>query len=410
MALPQIITEIAWAANPGDSSYVWTNISSDVKSVQYSRGRNAQLNVIQAGTSVVTLKNLSRQYEPGYSGGSNYPNVIPMKPIRVRAVIGGVSHTLFQHFVSSWPITQTGATYAEAQITGVDGFEMLTNNIIPGSSSPFAEELSGTRITHVLNAVSWSSSLRNISTGNTKAQSYTFTDLDKVNALAHIQTIVQLEAGLFFMDGSGNAVFLDRTTLQASPYSVSQLTISDRSADVPGVAAVAYASSKPSYDKTLIVNDWQIVPTTNAAYPSLVLEESVDSASQTSYFPRPSQITVPFISNGDGLSLAQYLVFQYKQPLLRHDSIVIKPGSGTTAWTHVATRELGDRITVIAHPPGGGSAYDVDERIQWINVTIPTDVSQTTCEWATYPASLGNFLTLDDANLGQLSANNCFAY
>lgn len=400
--------EIAFPNNPTDASLTWVNVTAYCRGFSYQRGRQHELNAIQAGTGAIQLKNLNRILEPAYSGSPYYPNVVPIKPVRVWMNLNGTQYLCFTHFIERWPQKRKGATYAEQQITTVDGFELLSAAQLPGAAYP--QELSGARITRALNAVGWPAAMRNISAGQSQVQSYTFASTDNVGALSHIQSVAQAESGLFFIAGNGYATFLDRNTLQASPYSVSQAVISDRSADVPGIATLGYSDIVPSYDKDLIVNDWQVTPTASGSYPGLVLQEAIDSTSEAQYFVRTQAQTVPLTTNTDALALAQYLAFSYRQPLLRHDSITVRPGKTAAAWLQVLSREIGDRITVIEHPPGGGTPYDADERIQYISVTVGDDVADATCQWATYPASVGTFLILDDANLGKLDAGNALAY
>lgn len=396
--------EIAFANHPLDATLTWTDVTVNCKGFTYNRGRQHELNQMQSGTGSVALKNLTRDFEPAYSGSAYYPNVVPVKPIRVWMNLNGTQHICFTHFIERWPAKRRGSTYSEQDITTVDGFRLLSNIQLPGATYP--SETTGARINRVLNAAGWPAGLRNIATGTSTVQAYTFADTDNVTALPHIQSMEQAENGLFFIAGDGTATFYDRNTLQSSPHTVSQVTISDRTADVTGgIAGITYSDSVPSFDVDLIVNDWIVTPT------GVVTQEAIDSTSQAQYGVSSQSITPPLTTAADALALAQVLALTYKQPLLRHDSLTIRPGRSATVWQQVLTRELGDRITVIEHPPGSGMPYDADELIQWINVTVGDDIGDATCEWGTYPASLGaNFLVHDDATLGTLDSTNSHGY
>ena len=399
--------EIAFSANPLDSTMTWVDVTAYCKGFTYSRGRQGgspELNQIQGGTGTVTLKDLARNFEPAYAAGAYYPNILPMKPIRVWMNLNGTQHICFTHFIESWPKKRTGPTYAEQDIATVDGFRILTNAQLAGAT--YASETTGARITRVLNNIGWPTGLRNIATGTMTVQAYTFADTDNVMALPHIQSMEQAENGLFFIAGDGTATFYDRNTLQSSPHTVSQVTISDQTADVTsGIAGITYQASTPTFDVSLITNDWIVTPT------GVTTQEAIDSTSQSQYGVSSQSITPPLTTAADALALAQVLVLTYKQPLLRHDSITVRPGRNATVWQQVLTRELGDRITVIEHPPGGGLPYDAAELIQWINFTVGEDIGDATMEWGTYPASLGaNFLVHDDATLGTMDSTNSHGY
>lgn len=395
MAKPGFIVEIAFASNPSDAAPVYTDVSRFVRDIEVERGRQHELDKMEAGTARITLKNLDRRFEPEYSGSPYYPNVLPMKPIRVRATLLSQTYTLFTGFVERWPQRRQGKNYAERQITAVDGFELLSNAILSGATYP--QELSGARITRILNAASWSSTARQISTGNSQVQAYTFLSSDQVTALGHAQDIEETELGLFFNDGPGHAVFLDRRALLSAPYNQSQCTFSDQSHDA---GAIPYVDIVPSYDKDLIVNDWVITRNGSSA-----TQEALDSSAILKFFRR-SQARSPLLtSDTEALAQAQFLLSRTKNPVLRHESVTIKPGDVAATWIQVLTREIGDRITTREHPPGGGTRIQIDSHIQHLKLTIAKDVKDSECAYQLLPADLTSYLVLDDAVNGKLDSN-----
>src|SRR5262249_52375189 len=62
---------------------VWTDISSKVLEIQIPGGRQYDLDTIQAGTCTLTLDTPDRRFDPTYTAGLYYPNVLPMVGIRV---------------------------------------------------------------------------------------------------------------------------------------------------------------------------------------------------------------------------------------------------------------------------------------------------------------------------------------
>lgn len=87
MARVRYVTEIAFGVAPGTvpTAGQWVDLTSRVKSLTISRGRNRELDQFEPGTLTATLDDPSRDLEPDYAGSPYYPDVIPMAQIRVRA-------------------------------------------------------------------------------------------------------------------------------------------------------------------------------------------------------------------------------------------------------------------------------------------------------------------------------------
>ena len=82
-----VAVEVAFGANPWDASIVWSPITDDVQSISTSRGRNYELDRFDAGTATFQIDNTSGWYHSHNTASPYYPNVKPMVPIRVRAVL-----------------------------------------------------------------------------------------------------------------------------------------------------------------------------------------------------------------------------------------------------------------------------------------------------------------------------------
>ena len=378
---PNFVCEIAWGSNPGDTSPSWTDVSAYLRGFQISRGRQYELNQSQAGTCNIVLKNLDRRFDPTYTSSPYYPNIVPMVPVRISAVSLGVTYRLFTGYVERYPQNRTGPTYAETVIQAVDGFELLSNAVLPGDTYP--SELTGTRIGRVLDAAGWSSSARNIATGQSTIDAYTFADADYIAPLPHLQAVADSELGAFYMGNDGRATFLDR---RSSYGSGSAGAFSDISPP-PGsfINITGYSNIQTSYDKDLIYTDVRVTPSSG------VYQEALDSALIAKYFLRLLPRTVLLSTNADALSQAEYLLSLYKNPALRIAQITVTPGTSTTAWGQVLARELSDRITTIEHPPGGGSTITQDSFIQQIDFSVGTDPAGAKVTWQLLPAAVQGF-------------------
>jgi len=375
---PVFVCEIGFGSNPGDASPSWTDVSAYLRGFSISRGRQYELNQSQAGTCNITLKNLDRRFDPTYTSSPYYPNIVPMVPVRISATFQSVTYRLFTGYVERFPQNRTGPTYAETVIQAVDGFELLTNAVLPGDTYP--SELTGTRVGRTLDAASWSSSARNLATGQSTVAAYTFADADNIAPLPHLQAVADSELGAFYMSNDGRATFLDRHT---SFGVASAATFSDQPATDAG--SIGYSDMQTSYDKDLIYTDVRVVPSSG------VYQEALDSALILKYFLRLLPRTVLLSTDADALSQAEYLLSLYKNPALRVAQITVTPGTSATAWVQALVRELSDRITTREHPPGGGDSIVLDSFIQQIDFSVGTDPAGAKVTWGLLPAAVQGF-------------------
>lgn len=373
MSVPVFVCEIAFGYGPAAASPVWTDVSSYLRGFHIVRGKQYELNAYQAGTCDITLRNTDRRFDPTNTAGPYYPNVLPMVPVRISATFQSTTYRLFTGYVERYPQTRTGPTYAETVIQAVDGFELLSNASLPGATYP--QELSGTRVSRVLDAAGWSSTARDIATGISNIPAYTFTDADGIVPLTHLQDVEAAELGNLFISNDGRVKYQDRHTSTGA----SQATFTDQPSVDTG--AIGYTDIVASLDKDLIYNDWR------GTRSGGVMQEALDSASITSYFQRIQTRTPLLVTDTDVLNQMTFLLSQYKDPALRISRITVTPGSNTTAWTQVLARELNEQITVNAHPPGGGATLTQASLIASIDLTLTTDAVAAQCVYGLLPAS-----------------------
>jgi hypothetical protein len=122
------------------ADFVWTDITAYVTQVTYGRGRQHELDRIEAGTAQITLRDPDRRFEPEHAAGAYYPFIVPMRRIRVQAthtadstlmwgtdmltwggdelMWGGdpVTYGRFYGFVERWPLVWPGSV-GEAQVS-----------------------------------------------------------------------------------------------------------------------------------------------------------------------------------------------------------------------------------------------------------------------------------------------------
>src|SRR5947208_861437 len=126
------ILECAFStANPLTDPGSWTDITAYMLDFTTHRGKPHELQRTQAGTMDVTLLNKDRRFDPTLTTGTYYPNVLPMKQIRLRATYSATTYDLFRGYVLDWgqqwgDVTQANAGMAECVVHAVDAFNVLS--------------------------------------------------------------------------------------------------------------------------------------------------------------------------------------------------------------------------------------------------------------------------------------------
>ena len=131
MAKPFPIVEISFAGTPYDASPAWVDVSSYVRSVTTHRGRSGDTE-FETGTAQVVLDNRSRLFDPFYTGGTYYGQLIPRKQIRVRSTIGATTYDVFRGYITGWPVQYTDAGFdSTVTLQCYDAFGLLNDDHLP---------------------------------------------------------------------------------------------------------------------------------------------------------------------------------------------------------------------------------------------------------------------------------------
>lgn len=399
MAVPVITVDCAFGDAPGAASFTWRTIHEDrnletVRGMSYQRGRQNELNRMETGTGRLGIRDEVSDFDSDNPDSVYYPDVRPYLPLRARATIAGVTYPLLQHFVERLPRTRrVRDVYTERELTTVDGFEWLARAGIAGET--YAQEPTGTRIANVLDDVGWSSGLRDLDAGNNTQPAATFAADDGSKALSHLLDVTEAENGLLFVDAQGRVAFVQRHSLIASPYTVSQVTFRDA---VAGGGGFPFVDAQPSFDLDTTFNEF------SGTRDGGTTQTASDGASQMAYGLRSQQLTPLATSDNDVLAQMQWKLAQFKEPLNRLESITVMPGEDTGFWQAVLGLEVGERVTVRELPPGFAAVKAAEYVIQSIQADFPPGpVSGARFTFGLWPAdTTSGWLVLDDAAVGVL--------
>lgn len=122
-----VTVEIAFGSDPGAASPTWTDVTQYLKKFTVHRGRADELAAFSAGQVQMTLSNEDRRFDPTYAAGPYYPNVIPMRRIRIRVTWAGVIYDVFNGYATNWRQLYDPPADAECVLEATDAFKVLGN-------------------------------------------------------------------------------------------------------------------------------------------------------------------------------------------------------------------------------------------------------------------------------------------
>ena len=390
----EIIARIAFTTDPFATVPTWVDVSIDLMSFSLKRGRQHELNRMEAGTADLRLLNLSGNYWPNNSGGPYYGYIIPMRRVNIRAVYGANTYDIYTGFVESWKpgFLMKPIKGAIMDISSVDLIGALSQLELNNAGYP--QELSGTRVGKVLDDLNWPAGDRNLDAGQSEVQATGA--LSAANAQSHLFSVQVAESGIIFIMPDGKVEFQDRHARLKSPYTVSQGIFGD------GAGELGYHAVELAYDDTHIYNDVRLTREGGAE------QVAEDATSQARYGKRTfSRSGLLSTSDLETLNLAQYLLSKYKEPFLRAKSLVIRPGADeANLLPKVLSFDISTRITVRL------SEADIDEDYYIEGIEHSWDAATKIWEtkWQLSPAVTDAYWALGVAGYSELGVTTKLAF
>ena len=374
---PQLILEGGFTAGPpvqtgaftlNDAAYglldtgtlgtgtAWTGLTAWLRSGTVTRPANRQqgpLWAYQQGTLSAAFANGDGRFDPDNTAGPYAGALTAMVPVRLRATWASVTYPLFAGFADAWQDdgANRGPRYAETTLAASDGQKILSGVHIPPAAAAGAGELTGARITRILNAAGWytGTGQRVIAPGDSPVQATTMGD----TAWSLMTTTADSEIGEVYLDGAGRVIFRNRhAILQDARSTTPQLVLGDQIGN-PQAAGTeqAYVLLPRNRDDSTLANDVQATRVGGGA----VLQQATDSASVAKYLFARSYARSDLILADDAttLSWAQWVLYVSKGDEDRFDTVTVNPlRDPANLWPQVLGREIGDRIQVWRRPPG----------------------------------------------------------
>lgn len=376
-----------------DSAAVTADVSNQVQAVSIQRGRNANADQFQAGTASIRIADVNGDFNPENFSSPYAGLLLPLRKVTITATDNntGLVYPLFAGYITGYNFTQAQVVgeVSYTTLSATDGFRLLNMGTVSTVTGATAGQLSGARVTKILDAVAWPNSMRDIDTGQTTLQVDPGTTRTALNALITVETS---EYGAVYMDASGNVVFQDRALTSSSIAGTPTVFADDGT-------GLEYANVRWVLDDSLVYNKASITATGLATQTALN-QDSIDKYFLHSY----NKGDLLMQTTAEALNYAQAYVASRQETTVRCDSVTLldlnTPGYDAGI---VAALELDyfDPITVKSTQPGSST---LNKTLQIFGVSYNITPTRWSTTFVTLEPIIESFI-IGNANYGQLGIN-----
>ena len=360
---------------------VYIDVTSTVRGVSIKRGRNRQLEKFTAGNANIILDNRSRVYDPTNTAGPYYNQILPRKRVRVTEQ----DRVIYTGQVADWNFDYSVSGDSTAQVSCVDALTLLVEPELTAGTE--TAQLSGSRVSAVLNDIAWPTDDRRISAGQVTLDADVIGS--NVKALDYLNKVALSDPGALFVGADGFLVFLDRADLQNASTPI-----------VFGTGGIPFTDIQVEYGIEELSNQVSVTYYGGTAVAGTAV--AIDNTSVGQFGLFEADYNTLLASAADAQALADFQVARYAQPQYRVDTVsVALDGLSTATQQSVLTLDLGAVATVTWTPNGIGSALSQTVTIDGIDFKA-TPASRTIS--FTMSETAAGFI-LDSSVFGVLDAN-----
>jgi hypothetical protein len=311
------------------------DVTSRVRSVQISRGKNRDLDRFNAGGLTVTFNNQDRAFDPLFAASPFAGNIVPRRDVRVLA--DGTAAYVGK--ITDWNLGYDPSGQSLAELQASDALTFLAQQVLtPGTA---VVQASGARVNAVLDmpTVDWPVGDRDIDTG----ASILGDDVFEGNVLTYLQKVELSEGGLFFIDKAGRVAFKDRL---ATPTVDNVTVFADDGTGIPFAPAAVEYGTEQLFNQVIVTSP-QATATANAAL------------SQTRYGILERQIDTLLDDTDQVPDYADFLVGRYAEPEYRFAQLSVDISNLTSGQrSSMYALDMGAVIQVKFTPNGIGPAIE----------------------------------------------------
>ena len=339
-----------------DLGYAWTDITEYVlEGLTFRRGATRSQGPFwryEAGSASFELDNLDGRFDPLNLSGpyvsAGVSEIRPNLPVRISAVIGSTTETMWVGVVDSLDLDYTSATWSTVKVSCVDGVAFLQAADLPElTTAEGAGDTAAARITRILDRVGWPAAARDLDpvTANTMQASTL-----AAAAWSDILLTADSDAGYLWIDRTGNLVYRTRGAIGTTP----SLTFSSSA-----------TTSGKDYTAVTITRDvGQVYNSVNLARANSRAVFMEDQTAQATIGQVRGYSRSDLICETDDqvADVASWIVGVFAELITRVEEVVLAPPAdtdllATDEWWELLRLELGDVVRVVHATPDG---RDVD--------------------------------------------------
>lgn len=317
------------------------DLTPNVRNITIDRGRNIQTDQYIAGTAVVRVNDPNSDWNPQNVNSPFYGYLTPLRKLRISATTSTTQKFLFSGYTTEYRYTYPqGQEIGYVDIYVADAFRLFNLAQVQTVTGATAGETTSARINKILDQISFPSSMRTISTG----QSLTSADPATLRtALAAIKNAEFAEQGAFYINGSGTAVFKSRnevvSSIAGTPIEFNQTT------------GIPYKNLVFAFDDKLIVNQSSV-----QRYGSASPQFYQNSASVAKYFPHQySAQDVVIDTDANALNIAATVVATRAETTIRIDQMSIDLLDSKVPTNTIIGLDYFDVLTISNVQPDGST-------------------------------------------------------
>ena len=355
------------------------DISNQVGKISIKGGYDLFQDQFQAGTATIRVYDPTGAWNPTNPSSPYYPNLTPLRKMRVSATYNGNIYYLISGYVTAYNYTYPkDQVIAYCDIDIVDGFRLfqLANiTTVPGAT---AGQTTGTRINKILDDVSWPNGLRQVMDNATETICQADPGTSRT-ALQALKMVEFTEQGAFYMDGGGDAVFKSRRYIMGTSGQNPIYFSNDGT-------GINYANIVFKLDDKLIINDAMI--TNIGGTP----QEAANNDSIATYFPHSrSQNNVLATTDSDALNIAKNYVATRAFTTIRIDAMTLDLSTPNYAAGIQAALNL-DYFNTLNIKNVGQNGTVIQKTLQCVGMAYEITPNTFTATFTTSEPIVGSFI------------------
>jgi len=379
-----------------DSATVTADVSNQVQAVSIQRGRNANADQFQAGTASIRIADVDGDFNPENLSSPYTGLLAPLRKITITATDNNTNlvYPLFAGYLTQYQFTkaQVVGEVSYTTLTASDGFRLLNMGTVSTVTGGTAGQLSGARVSSILDQIAWPSSMRDIDTGQTTLQVDPGTSRTALNAL---QTVETSEYGALYIDASGNVIFQDRALTSSSIGGTATAFADDGT-------GIQYQNVRWVLDDSLVYNKASITAT------GLATQTATNQTSIDKYFLHSYEKTNLLMqTTAEALNYALAYVASRQETTVRCDAVTLLD-LNTVGYDAgiVAALELDyfDTITVKSTQPAVSGTSTLNKTLQIFGVSYNITPTRWSTTFVTLEPIIESFI-IGNVNYGQLGIN-----